>query len=63
MLEYQNIKMFRQKVTFQIGLKKILWLKKLKTLCCEHISLVILTEKKFLNVLQKGIAKNKSKRV
>ena len=63
MLEYQNIKMFRQKVTFQIGLKKILWLKKLKTLCCEHISLVILMEKKFLNVLQKRIAKNKSKRV
>ena len=32
MLEYQNIKMF-QKFTFQIGLKKFLWLKKLKTLC------------------------------
>ena len=32
MLEYQNIKTFLQKVTFQIGLKKFLWLKKLKIL-------------------------------
>ena len=33
LLEYQNIKMFLQKVTIQIGLKKILGLKKLKILC------------------------------
>ena len=32
MLEYQNIKTFLQKLTFQIGLKKFLWLKKLKIL-------------------------------
>ena len=30
--EYQNTKIFLQKVTFQIPLKKFLWLKKLKTL-------------------------------
>ena len=32
MLEYQNIKTYLQKIMFQIGLKKFLWLKKLKTL-------------------------------
>ena len=30
LLEYQNIKIFWQKVTLEIGLKKILWLKKIK---------------------------------
>ena len=33
LLEYHNIKMFLQKVVLQIGLKKCLWLKKLKILC------------------------------
>ena len=37
MLEYQNIKIFLQKVIFQIGLKKFLLLKKLKILCREHV--------------------------
>ena len=37
LLEYQNIKTFLQKVTFQIGLKNFLWLKKLKILCPEHV--------------------------
>ena len=32
LLEYQNIKIFLQKVTLQIGVKKILWLKRLKIL-------------------------------
>ena len=36
-LEYQNIKRFVEKFTSQIGVKKILWLKELKTLCCGHI--------------------------
>ena len=40
LLEYQNIKTFLQKAMFQIGLKKFLWLKKLKTLCCGHILLM-----------------------
>ena len=30
MLEYQNVKTFLQKAMFQIGLKKFLWLKKVK---------------------------------
>ena len=30
MLEYQNIKIHLQKAMFQIGLKKFLWLKKVK---------------------------------
>ena len=32
MLEYQNIETFLQKLTFQVGLRKFLWLKKLKIL-------------------------------
>ena len=33
LLEYQNNKTFLQKAMFQIGQKKFLWFKKLKTLC------------------------------
>ena len=36
-LEYQNMKNLLQKFTFQIGLKKFLWLKNLKTLCLGHV--------------------------
>ena len=61
LLEYQNIKTFLQKAMFQIGLKKILWLKKLKTLWCEHILLVVLTENKFLHCFTKNICKNQIK--
>ena len=63
LLEYENIKIFLQKAMFQIGLKKFLLLQKVKTLCRGHILLVILKAKKFWNVLQKIITKNKSKRV
>ena len=35
-LEYQNIKTFLWKAVSQIGLKKFLWLKKLKTLFPGH---------------------------
>ena len=48
MLEYQNKKVFLQKAMFQIGLKKFLWLKKLKVLCHGHMLLVILKAKKLL---------------
>ena len=37
MLEYQNIKIFLQKVTFQIVLNNFFGLKKLKTLYCGHV--------------------------
>ena len=63
MLEYQNIKTFLQKAMFQIGLKKLLLLQKLKALCRGHILLVILQSKKLLKPLKKKIAKNESKRV
>ena len=46
LLEYQNINIFLQKVTLQIGLKKFLWLKKLKRMCHEHMLLMILKAKK-----------------
>ena len=47
-LEYQNIKIFLKKVTVQVGLEKVLWLKKLKTLFHGHALLIILMEKKLL---------------
>ena len=37
MWEYQNIKIFLQMAMFQIGLAKIMWLKKLKILCHRHV--------------------------
>ena len=48
LLEHQNIKTFLQKITLQIGLKKFLWLKKLKILCHGHMLLIILMVKKLL---------------
>ena len=53
LLEYQNINIFLQKVTLQIGLKKFLWLKKLKILCRGHMLLMILIGKKLLERFQK----------
>ena len=46
----------------QIGQKKCLWLKKVKILCCYHMLLVILTVKKYWNVLQKIIANKQIKK-
>ena len=39
-----KIKIFLQKFTFQIGLKKFLWLKKLKKMCHRYMLLLILAE-------------------
>ena len=36
MYQYQNMKTFLQKITFQIGLKMFFWLKKLKILFRGH---------------------------
>ena len=44
LLEYQNRKTILQKAIFQIALKKFWRLKKLKVLCCGHMSLVNLTK-------------------
>ena len=54
-IEYQSIKTFFQKAMFQIGLKKFLWLKKLKTLFRGYMLLVILREKKLLEIFTKKI--------
>ena len=60
LLQYKSI--FAKGYT-QVGLKKFLWLKKLKKLHYGYMFLVILTEKKLGNVLQKRIGKHESKRV
>ena len=62
LLEYQNIKTFLQKAMFQIGLKKFLWLKKLKTLFRGHMLLVILKEKKLLERFMKTYSKEQIKK-
>ena len=46
-LEDQNVKTFFKKAIFQIVLKKVFWLKRLKTLCLEHMLLVILKVKNY----------------
>ena len=59
LLEYQNIKTFLRKARFRIGVKKFLWLKKLKTLYCGHVLLVILKAKNLLKLfLKKNYKKN-----
>ena len=58
LLEYQNTKTFFQKAMFQIGLKRFLWLKKLKPLLLRHMLLVIVKEKKLLERFMKKIYKN-----
>ena len=56
MSEHQNKKIFLQIFPLQIGLKKFLLLKKIKTLCRGHILLVTKKE------LQKIIEKKKIKK-
>ena len=62
LLEYQNIKIFLQKAMSQIGLKKFLWLKKLKTLSPEHLLLVVLKAKKLLECFAKMNCKKTNQR-
>ena len=61
MQEYWNIKIFLQKVTFQIS-QKCFWLKTLKTLSSGHMFLVILTENKLLERFMKKNCKNQIKK-
>ena len=68
MLEYQDTKTFFLKDILQIGLKKSLWLKKLKTQFHGYMLLVILMVKKFNENFigtfnEKRIAKNKSRKI
>ena len=63
LLEYQNIKTFLEKAMFQIGLKNFLCLKKLKTLCCRYILLVILKANKLLESFTKKNCKKQIKKI
>ena len=58
LLEYQNIKTFLQMTMFEIGLKKFLRLKKLKTLWRGHMLLVILKAKQLLERFTKKNCNN-----
>ena len=55
--------MILQKLTFQVSLKNVLLLQKLKLLFHGHMLLVLFKVKKLLECFTKRIAKNKSKRV
>ena len=50
LLEYKILKRILQKVALQIDWKKFLWLKKLKILCRGYMLLMILMEKKLLEL-------------
>ena len=54
--------LFWQKTMFQIGLKKFSWLKRLQTLCHEHMFLVILMEKKLFECFPKENCKKQIKK-
>ena len=54
--KYKNV---FYKFTLQIGLKRFLWLKKLKILCRGHLLLMILMEKKLLEHFTKTNYKKK----
>ena len=62
LLEYQNIKIFWQKVSLQISLKKLLVLKPLKILFRELMLLVILMVKKLLERFIKKNCKKQTKK-
>ena len=62
-IEYENLRIYLQNVTFHTGLEKVLWLKKFKTLCHGHILLVALTEKKFLERFKKKNFKKQIKKI
>ena len=62
MSEYQSTKMFLQKVMFQIVLKALLWLKKLKMLYRGHMLLMILVEKKLFERFMKTNCKKQIKK-
>ena len=63
MLEYQNIKEFLQKTMFQIGQKKLLWLKKLRILCTGHTLLVKIIEEIVRRFYEKELQKANQKEV
>ena len=62
LLEYQNLKVFLQKITLQSGRKKLLGLKKLKILYRGHVIIMILLERK-LNQKELRIEREIKKKV
>ena len=60
MQEYQNIKIFLENVTLQIGVKNFL-IKKVKDLFYGHMLLLILMEKKLLECFMKKNCKKQIK--
>ena len=60
LLEYQNTKIFLQKFTLQFGMK-FLWLKKFNILCHRHMLIMILMEKKLLELFTKKNQKTNQK--
>ena len=62
MLEYQNIKIFLEKVTLQIGLKRFLWLKRLKILCHGHTVISDLTKEEIVGLFYKNKLQNKNQK-
>ena len=61
LLEYQNIKIILQKVTFQIALQKFLVLKELETLCRGHVLSDLKGEEIFGTFYEKKLQKTNQK--
>ena len=61
LLEYQNIKIFLQKITLQIGPKKFLWYKKLKSTVPWIYAVDDLNGEEIKNDLQEKKTKTKTK--
>ena len=61
LLEYQNIKIFLQKVTLQIGVMNFLWLKTLKILCRGHVINDLNEEEIVGTFYENELQKNKKK--
>ena len=63
MSEYQNINIFLHNGTFQIGLKKFLWLKKVKNTLLWTYVIIDIYREEVVGTFYKKELKKKSKRV
>ena len=61
LLEHQDIKICLESLSFPIGLKKFLWLKKLKILCHVHVINNLNGEEIVQKFLEKEFQKTKQK--
>ena len=62
MIQLTVINLHPNEYSQEFGLKKFLWLRKLKILCCGHMLLTILMEKKLLEHFTKINCKNQIKK-